>query len=113
VAFGILGGQGSKVEIRRRIVEARAELGGVLDDAYTSEKIKERIGKLAGTAAIIRVGAPSKSEQEELKLRVEAAVRSARAALRDGVVPGGGAALVACRPSLDALLACGDGAEQV
>lgn len=107
-AFGILGGQGSKAAIRHRVAEARAELGTVEDDAYTSEKIKERIGKLAGTAAIIRVGAPSKSEQEDLKLRVEAAVRSARSALRDGVVPGGGAALLACIPALEAMPVTGD-----
>ena len=81
VAFGILGGQGSKVGIRQRIAEAKAELGTISDDAYTSDKIKERIGKLAGTAALIRVGAASKSEQEELKFRIEAAVRSARSAL--------------------------------
>ena len=108
VAFGILGGQGSKAGIRQRIAEARAELGTIEDDAYTSEKIKERIGKLAGTAAIIRVGAPSKSEQEDLKLRIEAAVRSARSAVQDGVVPGGGAALLACIPALEGMAVDGD-----
>jgi chaperonin GroEL len=113
VAFGIMGGQGSKLGIRQRIAEAKAELGTVEDDAYTSEKIKERIGKLAGTAAIIRVGAPTKSEQEDLKLRIDAAVRSARSALRDGVVPGGGAALLACIPDLDAMQVSGVGDEKV
>ncbi|MGI9149768.1 MAG: chaperonin GroEL [Chloroflexota bacterium] len=113
VAFGILGGQGSKAHIRQRIAEARAELAMVEDDAYTSDKIKERIGKLAGTAAIIRVGASSKSEREDLKLRVEAAVKSARSALRDGVVPGGGAALVACIPDLEAMLVGDSSDEQV
>jgi chaperonin GroEL len=112
-AFGILGGQGSKVGIRQRIAEARAELGAVEDDAYTSEKIKERIGKLAGTAAIVRVGAPSKSEQEERKFRVDAAVRSARSALREGVVPGGGAALLACIPALEGLAKQSSGDEVV
>ena len=107
-AFGILGGQGAKAAIRQRVAEARAELATVEDDAYTSEKIKERIGKLAGTAASIRVGAPSKSEQEDLKLRIEAAVRSARSALRDGVVPGGGAALVACIPAIETMTLSGD-----
>jgi chaperonin GroEL len=111
-AFGILGGQGSKVGIRARIAEARAELGTIEDDAYTSEKIKERIGKLAGTAAVIRVGAHSKSEQEDLKLRIEAAVRSARSALREGVVPGGGAALLACIPALEAVQAGGGDADE-
>ncbi|MDQ6674503.1 MAG: chaperonin GroEL [Chloroflexota bacterium] len=113
VAFGILGGQGSKMGIRQRIAEARAELGSVEDDPYTSEKIKERIGKLAGTAAIIRVGAPSKSEQEDVKLRIQAAVTSARAALREGVVPGGGAALLACISDLTAIEASAEGDEKV
>jgi chaperonin GroEL len=109
VAFGILGGHGSKTGIRQRIAEARAELSTVqAGDVYTSSKIEERIGKLAGTAAIIRVGAPTGAEQEDLKLRIEAAVRSARSALRDGVVPGGGAAMLACVPALEAMDLDGD-----
>jgi chaperonin GroEL len=107
-AFGILGGQGSKASIRQRIAAAKAELNPARDDAYTTNLIRERIGKLAGTAAIIRVGAPSHAEQEALKLRIEAGVRSARSALSDGVVPGGGAALLACVPTLDALELSGD-----
>jgi chaperonin GroEL len=107
-AFGILGGQGSKEAIRRRIGEARAELSGVGDDPYLREKIRERIGKLAGAAAHIRVGAPTAASQAELKLRVEAALTAARLALRDGVVPGGGAALLACVPALEALEPDGD-----
>ena len=107
-AFGLLGGQGSKGAIRQRIAEAKAELSLVEDDAYTSNLIRERIGKLAGTAAIIRVGAPTRAQQEDLKLRIEAAVRSARSALSDGVVPGGGAALLACVPALEALEVDGD-----
>jgi chaperonin GroEL len=101
VAFGILGGQGSKPAIRQRISEAKAELACVdAGDAYTARLIRERIGKLAGTTAIVRVGAPGHAEQEELKLRVEAAIRSARSALSDGVVPGGGSAFLACVPLL-------------
>jgi chaperonin GroEL len=108
-AFGILGGYGSKADIRQRIAQARAELGSTPGtDQFTTSKIRERIGKLAGMTAIVRVGAPSTSEQSELKLRVEAAVRSARSALRDGVVAGGGAALLACRPALEAVSASGD-----
>jgi chaperonin GroEL len=107
-AFGILGGQGSKASIRQRIGDAKAELSHVDNDPYTTRLIRERIGKLAGTAAIVRVGAPTHAEQEELKLRVEAAVRSARSALSDGVVPGGGAALLACVPALQALEVGGD-----
>ncbi len=108
-AFGMLGGQGSKAAIRQRLAEARAELRTVdPDDQYTTAKIQERIGKLAGTAVTIHVGAASKSEQQDLKLRIEAAVRSARAALQEGVVPGGGAALLACIPALEAMGTSGD-----
>ncbi len=108
-AFGILGGQGSKAAIRQRMSEARAELRAVnRDDAYTLAKIQERIGKLAGTAVTIHVGAASKAEQGDLKLRIEAAVRSARSAVDEGVVPGGGAALVACIPALEAMDLAGD-----
>jgi chaperonin GroEL len=108
-AFGILGGEGTKPAIRQRIAEARAELRGAqAGDVFTCSKIEERIGKLAGAAAIIRVGAPSTAEQEDLKLRIEAAVRSARSALREGVVPGGGGAMLACVPALASLDAQGD-----
>jgi chaperonin GroEL len=103
-AFGVLGGRGSKTAIRQRIAEARAELRTTaIDDVFVRSKIEERIGKLAGTTVIIHVGAPSSTEQDDLKLRIEAAVRAGRAALREGVVPGGGAALLACVPALEEL----------
>ena len=96
-AFGILGGRGDKAVIRQRIGQVKAELGQVpIDDVYTTSLLRERIGKLAGTAAIVRVGAAGQAEQEELKIRIEAAVSAGRSALSDGVVPGGGAALIAC-----------------
>jgi chaperonin GroEL len=107
-AFGILGGQGNRAAIRGRIAEARAELRTVGDDVFATAKIQERIGKLAGTAVTIHVGAASKAEQADLKLRIEAAVKSARSALQDGVVPGGGAALLACVPALEAMQLGGD-----
>jgi chaperonin GroEL len=107
-AFGILGGQGDRAAIRQRIADAKAELSAVGDDNYTRGKIKERIGKLAGTAATIRVGAPTRSEQEDLKLRMEAAIAAARSATQEGVVPGGGCALLACAPALDALHITGE-----
>jgi chaperonin GroEL len=101
VGFGILGGAGSKERIRQRLVETRAELRGVPKaDVFKTTKLQERIGKLAGTSAIVRVGAPTTGEQAELKVRVEAAIHSARSALQDGVVPGGGAALLASSAAL-------------
>jgi chaperonin GroEL len=108
-AFGILGGEGDKAVIRQRIAFAKAELQAASDaDAFTRDKLKERIGKLAGTAAIIRVGAATTTEQEELKLRVEAAVKSARSGLQEGMLPGSGAALLACALTLGSLEVGGD-----
>lgn len=102
-AFGILGGQGGKGAIRQRIAEAKEALREVADDTYLRATLQERIGKLAGAAAIIRVGAPVPAARADLQLRIEAAVTAARAALREGVVAGGGAAFVACAPALEAL----------
>jgi chaperonin GroEL len=111
LAFGFLGGAGDKAIIRQRIAQAKVELSQVgTDDEYTSNLIRERIGKLAGTAAVIRVGSASRAEQEDVKLRIEAAIKSARSALIDGVVPGGGKALLACASALDALEIGGDAA---
>ncbi|MCC6627859.1 MAG: chaperonin GroEL [Chloroflexi bacterium] len=112
-AFGILGGMGSKGAIRQRINEAKAELKTIKDDDYTVGKIRERIGKLAGAAAIIRVGAPTKADQAERRLRIEAAVTAGRAALQEGVVAGGGAAFIACIPALERLASELNGDEAV
>jgi chaperonin GroEL len=106
--FGILGGRGEKAAIRARIGEAKQELRAIGDDEWSRERVKERIGKLSGLAAQIKVGAATPSDRAELKLRVEAAVASARAAVRDGVVPGGGTALLSCAPAVEALGLAGD-----
>jgi chaperonin GroEL len=106
--WGILGGGGSKGAIRQRINEAKAELRTIVDDDYVRNKIKERIGKLAGAAAVVRVGAPTKPDRDDLKFRVEAAVTVARSALQEGVVPGGGAAYVAAARALESVEARGD-----
>jgi chaperonin GroEL len=104
VAFGILGGAGSKARIRERIAEARGELREIPKaDAFATSKVQERIGKLAGTSVIVRVGAPTGAEQADLKQRVEAAIRSARAALFHGVVPGSGSGLLRVVPALQAI----------
>ncbi|CAA9582217.1 MAG: Heat shock protein 60 family chaperone GroEL, partial [uncultured Thermomicrobiales bacterium] len=105
-AFNILGGRGDKGAIRRRIGEAKAELRAVTpDDDNTRRRIRERIGKLAGTAARLYVGAPTGSGRAELRARVEAAVVAAQTALREGGVPGGGGALLHCVPALERLVA--------
>jgi chaperonin GroEL len=108
--FGILGGVGSREAIRRRLVEARAELRVSSDDRFLRQKISERIARLSGTGAFIRVGAPTQSAQEELRLRLEAALAAGRQALDGGVVPGGGAALARAARSVDALEVVGEAA---
>lgn len=100
--FGIVGGRGDRAAIRARIGQARAELRGVTDDVWRREKLKERIGKLSGTAAIILVGAPALAARDELKVRLEAGIAAGRAALRAGVVAGGGVAYLACAAHLEA-----------
>ncbi len=106
--FGILGGRGEKSAIRARIAELKPMVRALDDDQWSRERVKERIGKLAGLAAHIKVGAATPSDRDELKFRVEAAVTSARAAALEGVVPGGGAALLACVPAVEALALSGD-----
>jgi chaperonin GroEL len=104
-SFGILGGQGSREAIRARIVEARAELKTVKDNDWLRKRLQERIGKLSGSAVMIVVGAPTEAARDELKIRIESAVTMARAAVRDGVVPGGGAAFLACAAVLERTVA--------
>lgn len=102
--FGIIGGRGSRAAIRARLRQARAALKLADADAWLARRCRERIGNLNGVGCVIAVGGHTESARTELRLRVEAAVASARAALQDGVVPGGGSALVA------ASNAFGDGA---
>jgi chaperonin GroEL len=102
--FSILGGRGDKAAIRQRIGAAKAELRATpADEERARRSIRERIGKLAGTAAVIHVGAPTESARVEARARIEAAVTAAQAALRAGAVPGGGGALLACVPALERL----------
>jgi chaperonin GroEL len=106
--FGILGGRGEKAKIRARIAELKPQIREFDKDEWSRERVRERIGKLAGLAATIRVGAATPSDRDELKLRVEAAVAAARAGALEGVVPGGGAALLACAAAVKALPLGGD-----
>ncbi len=103
--FGILGGAGVKGAIRQRINEVKAELREVKNDDHLRRGLQERIGKLAGAAATVYVAAPTPAEQAELRLRVEAAITAAHAALRNGAVPGGGTAFVGAIPALERLSA--------
>jgi chaperonin GroEL len=107
-AFGIIGGAGSRGAVRQRLEAVRGELRAVGEDHQNRSRIQERIGKLSGSAASISVGAQTAMARDELRLRLEAAVASARLALRDGVIPGGGAALIGCQSALDKLRLPGD-----
>jgi len=88
----IVGGKGKKKEVGERVARLRAQHEQT-DSSYDKEKLEERIGKLSGGIGIIKVGAPTESAQKELKQRVEDAVSATKAAMEEGIVPGGGIAL--------------------
>ncbi|MYD43279.1 MAG: chaperonin GroEL [Gammaproteobacteria bacterium] len=89
----IVDGAGAKAEIEGRIKQIRQEIEDTTSD-YDREKLQERLAKLAGGVAVIKVGAPTEIEMKEKKARVEDALHSTRAAVEEGVVPGGGVALI-------------------
>ncbi|HEY4523418.1 MAG TPA: chaperonin GroEL [Candidatus Paceibacterota bacterium] len=88
----IIGGKGDKQEIEKRISQIKAQIKKT-DSEFDREKLQERLGKLSGGVAVIKVGAPTETAQKELKQRVEDAVSATRAAMEEGIVPGGGIAL--------------------
>lgn len=88
----IVAGKGDKKDIESRIAQLKAQIKKI-ESEFDKEKLQERLGKLAGGVAVIKVGAPTESAQKELKQRVEDAVAATRAAMEEGIVPGGGVAL--------------------
>ena len=96
----IVGGHGESAEIKGRIDQIRVEIDKSTSD-YDSEKLQERLAKLSGGVAIIRVGAATETELKEKKHRVEDALSATRAAVEDGIVPGGGVALINAMAVLD------------
>jgi chaperonin GroEL len=101
-------GKGKEKDIKGRINEIKTQIEKTTSD-YDKEKLQERLAKLAGGVAVIRVGAATEVELKEKKHRVEDALSATRAAVEEGIVPGGGVALVNAAPALDELLK-GDGA---
>lgn len=89
----IVGGAGSKEDIKARVEQIRAEIANSSSD-YDKEKLQERVAKLAGGVAVVKVGAATEVEMKEKKARVEDALHATRAAVEEGVVAGGGVALV-------------------
>ncbi|MDB5077501.1 MAG: chaperonin GroEL [Chloroflexi bacterium] len=108
----IVGGEGSPSEIKARVEQIKAQIAETTSD-YDREKLQERMAKLAGGVGVIRAGAGSEVELKEKKARVEDALAAARAALEEGVVPGGGVALLNASAALDNIRAEGDAATGV
>jgi len=98
----IIGGKGDNSAIKGRIEQIRVEIDNSTSD-YDREKLQERLAKLSGGVAIIRVGAATETELKEKKHRVEDALSATRAAVEEGIVPGGGVALINAIASLDGL----------
>ena len=99
----IVGGKGDPEAIKARINQIKAQIETTTSD-YDREKLQERLAKLAGGVAIIRVGAATETELKEKKHRVEDALSATRAAVEEGIVPGGGVALLAAQKALDGWL---------
>ncbi|MBI5711423.1 MAG: chaperonin GroEL [Candidatus Eisenbacteria bacterium] len=98
----IVDGAGKKVDIQGRIGQIKKEIEDTTSD-YDREKLQERLAKLAGGVAVINVGAATETEMKEKKARVEDALHATRAAVEEGIVPGGGVAYIRCLPALEKL----------
>ncbi len=103
----IVDGAGKKVDINARVDQIKRQIEETTSD-YDREKLQERQAKLAGGVAVINIGAATESEMKEKKARVEDALHATRAAAKEGIVPGGGVALIRAQKALDALKLEGD-----
>ena len=108
----IVDGTGSSASIASRVKEIRTQIENTESD-YDKEKLQERLAKLVGGVAIIKVGAATETELKEKKARVEDALHATRAAVEEGIVPGGGVALVRAIPAVDKLIATLEGDEKI
>jgi chaperonin GroEL len=98
----IIEGAGKKADIEGRVKQLRAQIEDTTSD-YDREKLQERLAKLVGGVAVVKVGAATETEMKEKKARVEDALHATRAAVEEGIVPGGGVALIRALPALDSL----------
>ena len=98
----IVNGAGSKEAISARIAQIKSQIETTTSN-YDKEKLQERLAKLAGGVAVLYIGAPSEVEMKEKKDRVDDALSATRAAIAEGIVPGGGVAYIRCLPALDEL----------
>jgi chaperonin GroEL len=101
-ATTIINGAGKKADIEKRVAQIRAQMEQT-ESEYDKEKFSERLAKLIGGVAIVRVGAATEAEMKQTKGRVEDALHATRAAVADGIVPGGGVALLRCIPAVEKL----------
>ncbi len=99
----IVGGAGDPNEIKARVAQIRVAIETTTSD-FDREKLQERLAKLAGGVAVIKVGAATEIEMKEKKLRIEDALNATKAAVEEGIVPGGGVAIVNAIPSVEKLL---------
>jgi chaperonin GroEL len=107
----IVDGAGKASDIEGRVKEIRSQIEKTTSD-YDKEKLQERLAKLVGGVAIIKVGAATETELKEKKARVEDALHATRAAVEEGIVPGGGVALVRCVPAVQTLIGTLSGDER-
>ena len=99
----IVGGKGKKPDIEKRVAQIKAQVEESTSE-FDKEKLQERVAKLSGGVAIIRVGAATEVEQKEKQHRIEDAVSATKAAIEEGIVPGGGVALIRCMDALGKLI---------
>ena len=103
----VIGGKGEEAQIKARIDQIRVEIDKTTSD-YDREKLQERLAKMSGGVAIIRVGAATETELKEKKHRVEDALSATRAAVEEGIVPGGGVALINAMAAIDGIKSAND-----
>ena len=107
----IVDGVGNTEEIKNRVSQIRAQIENTTSE-FDKEKLQERLAKLAGGVAVIKVGAATEIEMKEKKLRIEDALAATKAAVEEGIVAGGGVALINAIPSVEALLSSADDDEK-
>ncbi len=100
----IIEGKGDEAAIKARVSQIKAQIDKTTSD-YDKEKLQERLAKLSGGVGVIKVGAATETEMKEKKMRIEDAIEATKAALEEGIVPGGGVALVDAIPALDSIAA--------
>ena len=107
----IVEGKGDAAALKQRIKSIKTQIEETSSD-YDKEKLQERLAKLAGGVAVIQVGAATETEMKEMKMRIEDALAATRAAVEEGIVPGGGTALLKVEDSVKALLETAQGDEK-